>query len=368
MAVASLFVVAVLVLLFAVPVFAQGEGAAARLLLYPDSIELPLGRSRTVEVRLTSDDTPLGEMNVVIDIGDVGVRIEDFFFSATTDIELLELDLSTQRLSLKLVAKQGFIGTSTLGRLLLVAEEDAPIDELVSLAFGPDTSLRATDGDVIEVETRDAEIFIRAADSIDITSKTHPNEAAWYSRRSVNITWELKPETLYSYEISLLPTVVPDKSADDVVGAIEIRELPDGIFTFVLCELVRNTCESTSRRQIMIDGTVPLPFSAEVEKRDSGRVVVFDPVDRLSGVLTTEIAFDAEATVTGDRSAYVVATSPYALERGYGGDLLVRASDRAGNERIVRVSVRKPLNYGLWSGIGLVLIALFLWFLRKVRI
>ncbi len=110
------------------------------------------------------------------------------------------------------------------------------------------------------------------------------------------------------------------------------------------------------------DTTPPLEFTPVVERDillyDNQRVLIFHTEDKGSGMDHYE--------VKEGNSPWVIATSPYLLkDQQMRGDILVKAVDRAGNERIEAIPAANPLNQ--WQIVGLFLVFALLVILTLLR-
>jgi hypothetical protein len=111
------------------------------------------------------------------------------------------------------------------------------------------------------------------------------------------------------------------------------------------------------------DTTPPLEFTATVERDillyENKRVLIFNTKDKGSGMDHYE--------VKEGNSSWVIATSPYLLkDQSMQGDILVKAVDRDGNERIIAIPSANPLNE--WQIFGLIIVFILLFVLTGRRI
>ncbi len=341
-------------LLSASAVYAQQK--PAQLFLYPDPVVLTPSGSAVVDIWLDAN-VPVYEVRVVLELSDDRFRFAEFFEGTKTHFRVQERAIDAQRVSFTLRADEGHMESGTIGRILLVAADTADPGTQTQITFGSATTLVGPDGESLEPVMRPADISTRRQPRIPVTSTTHLDESSWYSRRSANVTWGVSEGSAYSYDISTLPTNVPDAEPEDAVGAIEMHELTDGIWYFALCELSDGECGDISRRRYMIDGTSPRSFSIVLEETEDGLYAHFSPYDEQSGIARVETAIDPEAALSGDRSVYREVSSPYLVPKGASGDLLIRATDYAGNATIARAAL--PRSFAVTSTMFAILVALF---------
>lgn len=341
-----------LLMLFALPLamygpaIAQGADGAeemetpvAQLLLYPDPVVLIPGGTAVIDVRLHTS-VPIYEAHITLTVQSSTVRFEDLFLGTGTSFYIFDRHIGAGEVSFVLQKPEGYLGNQVIGRVLLTADEAAEQGGVAMLGYGGSTTVLGPDLEHIALGMRPAEVRISDDPVIELTSTTHPDESSWYRRRSANVTWQTHADARYSYDISPLATDLPNDEPNEPVGAIEMRDLEDGIWYFALCELQEGECGEVTRRRYMIDATPPHDFSAEVKHREEGTYVEFAPRDGQSGILRTEIALDPEGVAPpGDRGAWIEAESPYKLPDGFSGDLLIRATDLAHNITIAGVTV-----------------------------
>lgn len=322
-------------LLAASVVYAQQD--VAGFLLFPDPVQISPGGSAIVDIRLRAT-VPITEVQLALTLDKQEVHFVDLFVGTVSPFRLVNQSLSGNNLQVTLRAEGGFLGTASLAKILLSAPTTAPVGEVSQLTFTEGTRLSLGDGAPVEMTVRSTQIYIVDSPALQIRSTTHVDELSWYSRRDANASWDVREGSAYSYRISRLSTEVPDTEPEEDVGAIEMHELADGIWYFALCELVEGSCEGVSRRRYMIDSTSPREFSVGLVGGEDGlREISFFPHDELSGVRSIDIALDSKAVLSGDRTAWIPVTSPHTLSKGIKGDVLIRATDRAGNVTIARL-------------------------------
>lgn len=121
-----------------------------------------------------------------------------------------------------------------------------------------------------------------------IESPTHPDEAEWYPDRDVLVQWHLRPESLYSFQLSRESIADPDDTPDEhQEGKARFPSLTDGIWFFNLKEkLGADPWGPVGRRRFMIDGTPPEDLFVNLIREEvSGRwLVVFAGQDAGSGI------------------------------------------------------------------------------------
>ena len=340
-----------LLMLFALPLAMYGPAAAqsadeaseAQLLLYPDPAILAPGGTIVVDVRLHTD-APVYEAHVTLTTENPRVRFTDLFLGTSTPFRVFDRFISSSEASFVLQAPEGFSGQRVIGRILLEAADAAQPGDTATIGYGGSTTVLGPDLGHITLVTRPSAVRVEEQSGIVITSTTHLDERSWYRKRNANVTWQTDDGAQYSYDISPLASDIPNDEPNEPIGAIEMRELEDGVWYFALCELEAGECGDISRRRYMIDATPPDDFAVRIERQpeDGGMYAYFAPHDGQSDILRIEAAVDPEGALSGaegDRSVWIEVESPYRLPDSYAGDLLIRATDFAGNATTARVTI-----------------------------
>ena len=157
------------------------------------------------------------------------------------------------------------------------------------------------------------------------------------------------------------PTQRPDSEANEPVGEIELHELDDGTWYFLLCDLGEDeACSRSSSRRILIDTTMPEEFEITIRRKEGRYIAEFWPYDVTSGIQSLKVSFDASVLGESgldatDEALWEDVASPYTLPKGLVDDIMFRATDDAGKTRIVKISAPSGLCSAVYMAIAVVL-------------
>jgi hypothetical protein len=171
--------------------------------------------------------------------------------------------------------------------------------------------------------------------SVPISSPTHPDEQAWYNNYSPVFSWKLpegalEVKTLISKLASRNPTVPYAPPISEKVA----EKLVDGTHYFSLQARTKDGWTPTSRFQVNVDTSAPLPFRIQIvnDARDKKIPphIAFETTDQLSGISHYEVRLDNGEPM---RTSSHDAKDPFAIPTlDPGGHVAtVQAFDRAGN-------------------------------------
>ena len=168
-----------------------------------------------------------------------------------------------------------------------------------------------------------------------ITSKTHPDQAKWYSDNTPEFSWDLpKGAVGVRTLIGTASNGVPRVEYAPPISKKKVDALPDGIYYFSLQIKTANGWSDIYRYRVNIDTTPPRPFSITFphgEKSfDPEPIILFDTIDNESGISHYDIKVGNGGP---ERTAPLAVSNPYSLPAQYPGThtVIVKAIDRAGN-------------------------------------
>lgn len=172
-----------------------------------------------------------------------------------------------------------------------------------------------------------------------VHSDDFPDENSWYRPMDATFSWSV-PETVtaVAVEVTSSPDAEPMESYRPPITetTISTNEWLEGIqYVTVQFKNSEKWGPYTARR-VMIDGTSPEPFMAQVSVHDGeqrGVIVKAEATDRLSGLSHYEVSLNNEAPMQVSRE---VLRSGYfiALDKEGSNLLTISAVDRAGNSRV----------------------------------
>ncbi len=190
--------------------------------------------------------------------------------------------------------------------------------------------------------------------ALAIDSPTHPDPDQWYREATATVTWEVKPDAVYSYQLSPDPLVEPDDRVEEPAGTVTYENLRDGVYYFSLQEkLPRENWGAASTRKLMVDTTPPQVFNPKIGQSPTefgGKYFLsFSTVDVTSGV--------AHYQVSEGGQDFITAASPYILtQQSRRSPVLVRAVDRAGNATEATVAAMPAALFN-WTTIVIITLA-----------
>lgn len=208
-----------------------------------------------------------------------------------------------------------------------------------------------------------------AAEGLNITSPSHPNEHQWYAVSTVLVQWQAAKETPYAFFLTTDSAAVPDVQQARLVSEATFSGQADGAYYFTIQEKLPNDTWGTPvRRRVLIDTTQPEPFTPQLSKDvvPGKLALVFQAEDRTSGIARYEVQEGS--------GAFQSATSPYTVSDVHQRSALtVRAYDQAGNVRVAFIPAAPAAGVSLWVWIGgavvvvLIIAGAVWWGVRKKR-
>jgi len=353
---------------------------AATIYLTPSRIELTPGDSQVVRVVLDSQ----GENINVVSL-DLGFPSEL--------IEIVRVDRGSSFLTLW--AEEPVIDPAT-GRLTLAGGvpngsvvAGAPIVDLVLRASSVGSSfispVAATSavyrndgsGQTTSLAVQPAAVTVSQPDPFRpvLQSPSHPDESRWSANQTFTVTWDVRPDALYSYSLSRDASEAPDDLPEAVVGRVDHPSLVDGQWFFALKERLSGEAWSpVVRRRVMIDSTPPEPFTIEpiTGQLTETTLLSFQTTDATSGVDYYELNLRQPRSSWfpfGTSNQWQRVTNPYSLsDTIVTGSISIRAIDGAGNEQIATLashSLRQAQLMFYGAVVAIVLAVILLVILRR---
>jgi hypothetical protein len=210
-----------------------------------------------------------------------------------------------------------------------------------------------------------------------ISSKTHPNQLDWYANNKPNFSWVAAQGADYSYQLSGSDKKIiasgektSDGSAKTDSLDFDLSKEGDGVFYFSLSQKLpgQEWSEEAAHFRVMIDAVSPEEFLPQIGKDDyisEGKYFIsFAAKDKTSGISRYEIAERDDLGIFNfiddyfGKSVWKEAASPYLLARQeLKTKILIKAVDKAGNEKIAKVI---PPNSVVYWQIGITLLILII--------
>ncbi|MDP3043291.1 MAG: cohesin domain-containing protein, partial [bacterium] len=170
----------------------------------------------------------------------------------------------------------------------------------------------------------------------EITSPTHPDQAAWYNNNDVKFNWEL-PYGITGVSVLLndKPDSNPGPVSDGLFSTKEYQDVEDGIRYLHLKLRNKQGWGDIEHFKIQIDTTPPLPFKINIDTKKSAAlpVLYFKTTDAVSGIDRYEIKISnlngKNFTVEAEAVSFELPPLPPDEHTA-----IVKAIDKAGNETI----------------------------------
>ena len=357
--------------LFSVAVSAE----AAILYLLPQSQNVYKEESFIAELMIDTEAENINAADIKIIFPSNLIKVNDFGKGGSIfTLWAKEPDIQEGEISFSAGVPGGFSGKGLIGRINFSGKEIGEVE----INFKEDSKVLLNDGRGTPTELGFAEgnynIVEKSGDLAIITSKSHPDQNKWYSQNNLNLWWDLAKGAEYSYLLSFNPSDSPDEIPDkpegelEWMGAIEYKGLDEGIYYFSLKQkLFGKDWSGKVTFRAMIDTTKPEEFKPEIGRDPAifeGKYFLsFATVDKMSGIDHYEII----ETRDKKQDIWKKVESPYLLEdQSLQSKILVKAVDKAGNERISKMTLpSKPFPY--WT-IPVIVICLVVigWIIFKI--
>jgi hypothetical protein len=341
----------------------------ATLYLLPQSQSVYKGDSFLVEIRLDSENEEINTTEVNLKIPSNLLEILDFSKGGTIlTFWAKEPELKEGILSLIGGIPGGFKGNGLIGKINFLAKEIGKTE----VNFREDSKVLLNDGQGTPAKLNFLEgnyEIVRKPEGLPIiSSRTHPDQNKWYSFNTFYLHWDLIEGAEYSFLLSRDPLVqlddIPDRPEGELIwmGETKYEKLEDGIYYFHLKQKLpgKDWSEKTVFRA-MIDSVPPQEFKPEIDRDLS----IFEGKYFLSFITMDEISGIDYYEIKEGKRNFERVKSPYLLkDQSLRSKILVKAVDKAGNERISEIiPPAKPFPYEI---VILILIgATVIWWLIK---
>lgn len=171
---------------------------------------------------------------------------------------------------------------------------------------------------------------------VAIHSSTHPDQNTWYPNHDVAISFEPKPDTIYSYGLSSNQEIIPDNTQDTVPTEITYPNRPDGIYYFKLnSKTATGNWQEAGVYRVQIDSTPPEDFVPQVGTEAGKKFVSFSTVDKTSGISHYKVKFGWWGKQNSTENPY------FEIPKFFlGNQIQITAVDNAGNMRWVTIKYK----------------------------
>jgi len=343
---------------------------AATLYLLPQSQNVYKGESFIAELMIDTQGENINAVDVKIIFPDSLITVNDFEKGGSIfTLWAEEPDIKEGEISFLAGVPGGFIGNGLIGRINFLGKEvgKAKID------FSEDSKVLLNDGKGTPVNLKfsegNYEVLEKSKDLPVISSSTNTDQNKWYKSSTLHLHWDLISGAEYSYILSKDPSAEPDNTPDkpegDLIwmGDMDYKNLEDGIYYFFLKQKLPGKDWSPKITfRAMIDTRPPEEFKPEIAEIEGKKYLVFSTTDKTSGVDHYEVL----ETRDKKQDIWKKVESPYLLEdQSLQSKILVKAVDKAGNERISEIiPPAKPFTYWIIPVIVICLVVIG-WIIKK---
>jgi len=174
-----------------------------------------------------------------------------------------------------------------------------------------------------------------------ITSTSHPDQNAWYSKDDVKMSWTL-PRNAVAVKTLLgaFSDSEPIVYYDIPIASKSIQDVGDGIWYFHANYLADGVWSKTQHFKLQIDTVSPTNLSVRSEKDDTGKVTLYMKAgDSLSGIdhFTVATNGDKPIFVKSDVNGEASVDVPFARVGEH--TLIISAYDKAGNKTETKTTI-----------------------------
>ncbi|MDD4624845.1 MAG: hypothetical protein PHR31_01545 [Candidatus Pacebacteria bacterium] len=355
--------------------------AAAELYFEPQNRTIQQCENFTVEVWLDTQGENINAVEASLLFSQGKIELADISQGGSLlDLWLVEPSFSNQTGEINFSGgiPNGFQGK---GKILSLAFSPVPAEADIITAqiiFQNGSKVLLNDGYGTEAsltfKTADFVITAAAKDLPVIISQTHPNQSFWYADKKPLFSWEAAQGADYSYQLigsdkKIVASGEKIKTKEENIALdFDLSGESDGVFYFSLRQKLpgQEWSQEAAHFRIMADTVPPEDFFPQIGKDEfisEGKYFVsFAAKDKTSGVDYYEASeiddwgiFDF-ININKKNLVWRKASSPYLLaDQSLKSKILIKAVDKAGNERIAKVV---PPNKTVYWQAGVLLLIL----------
>ena len=324
-----------------------------------------------VELRLDSENEEINTAELNLKVSSNLLEVLDFNKGGSIfNFWAVEPKAKDNLISLTGGVPKGFKGDGLILKINFLAKEIGKTE----IDFKEDSKVLLNDGEGTPANLTflegNYEISERPEGLPLLSSSTHPDQNKWYKGNTLHLHWNLADGAEYSYLLSRDPLAepdeIPDKPKGELIwmGDMEYPDLEDGIYYFSLRQKLPG--ENWSKKitfRAMIDTTPPEDFKPEIGRDPAifeGKYFLsFATTDKTSGIDYYEVK-------EGKRD-FKKAGSPYSLEdQSLQSTILVKAVDKAGNERISEIIPPAKLFFYWMALITIICLVIISWIVFQI--
>lgn len=308
---------------------------AAVLSIFPERESATVGESVRLEVGINTEGERVNTVQALVllspELSVVGVE---------TGGSLIDLWIEKPTYNEGMVRftggfARGFAGRGLIGSIIVkptsVGEAVATFDQS-SLALLHDGA-----GTSVTLVREGAAFPVEEPLPLAVRSPTHPVDS-WGAAQTAVVEWTPSEGAIYSWSFDTNPETVPDTIPESATPPIEIQGLGDGLHYFHLREGVPNRIDGyewsgSTHLRLLVDTTAPRAYESW---RVDAKNVLVPARDESAGIASVSYRWQAAWFPPGGRWHTVEPARPVpvpTLLRWFGGNLITRATDGAGNAR-----------------------------------
>jgi hypothetical protein len=344
---------------------------AAVLSIFPERSSIFSGETVRLEVGIDTEGERVNTVQAMLIIpeGLSVVAVETGGSIIDLWVDVPELDETTGAVQIAGAMTGGFAGRGLIASVVLFAEQRGSLDVL----FDPNSFVLLHDGAGTSAPTirEGTRIEIGDAATFAVRSNTHP-EGVWSASTDALIEWDAEEDARYSWTFDSFPGSIPDTEAEEIGSALLFEGLGDGMHYFHLREGVLDSAGEYAwsdpiHYRILVDTVAPKPY--EPIAIDDGRVIV-PARDESAGISSVAYRWKSELLLRGGWRT-IAQNDPITIPtplQWFGGELIIRAVDGAGNAREKTVEVEgSGVAQGAALAVVVVLLIIILRSIRRVR-
>lgn len=365
--------------------FLYAVNASAQVLFFePSEISLTIGEIFPVKIFINTEGKAINVISGELKFDSAKVKIEEMNFGGSVfSIIPIDPDISNFEKTASFIGAKpgGFTSPKALVAQINIKSIASGLSEIyfseatVFLNDGFGTEIKAK-GENLKIKTQTT--FALSKDKIVVYSTTHPDGFKWYNLKNASVSWQVNENSAYSYEVSRDFFDEPDNQADEPIGAITLKNLPEGISYFHLKEcLPDKSCGKKYSFRFQIDTIAPQYETTffEIEGQKFLSILARDEnsgVDKIEKFVFEETKNDKKITGVIGSGRWIKVSMPYSISPAdkLEGALIFKVSDKAGNYQIFKVSLKEK-NYFITGFFSLLIFVIFLYilyiFYKKIK-
>jgi len=193
-----------------------------------------------------------------------------------------------------------------------------------------------------EITIRDTQAKPAVDFSFVMTSPSHPNQNAWYSKDDIEMSWTLpKSATAVKTLLGAHQNSEPTVYYDSPITKKNVPNVEDGTWYFHANYLADGVWSKTQHYRLQIDTASPTDLSVRSEKDETGKVTLYLKAgDSLSGIDHFTVAANGDKPISVKSNVNGEASVEVPFARAGEHILNIAAYDKAGNYAEIKTTIR----------------------------